>query len=169
MEITGCDSVVFTFADQHEVFALVLAAVVGRWPNALVEDLETPDGQPQPISDFKIQALTDEGGHLLFYRNADMIRHMDEEAYLPMSDGDGPFAILSRVRKAVDFAVAGLMEVKATDHQSSGTLPPEPYDAWLCSPTMVEFTAVTPDDPNDHPFSSWVLHILKAACRSKVD
>ena len=38
MEITGWDSVVFTFNPPREVFARVLAAVLARWPAALVDE-----------------------------------------------------------------------------------------------------------------------------------
>ena len=94
-----------------------------------------------------------------------MARHMDELAYAPMADGDRPFAVITRDRRDVVFAIAKLNEVWAADHSLDGPHPPEPYEAWLCSPLMIEVTAVTPDDPASQQFSSWVLAEVKQACR----
>src|SRR6185437_4076898 len=93
-----------------------------------------------------------------------MARHMDEAAYAPMPDGDGPFAVIARVRRDVEFEAAGLAELRAADHQPGGVRPPEPYRAWLCTPLVYEITAVTPGDPAGHPFSAWALNTVKRAC-----
>ena len=93
-----------------------------------------------------------------------MARHMDEAAYVPMADGDGPFAVITRVRRDVEFEVSELDELRSADHDPAGVRPPDPYQAWLCTPEVVEVTAVTPDDPDSQPFSSWVLAEIKRAC-----
>jgi len=164
VEITGWDSVVFTFTPHREVFARVLAAVLARWPAALVDDLDAPEADPEPAAGLPVERLPAGAGHLLFYRDAAMARHMDEAAYAPMADGDGPFAVLTRERRDVVFAVEGLDEVWAANHTPGGPHPPDPYQAWLCSPLVVEVTAVTPDDPGSQAFSSWVLAVVKRAC-----
>ncbi len=166
MEITGWDSVVFTFTPHREVFARVLASVLVRWPSALVDDLDAPARPPESAAEFQVERLPTAPGHLLFYRDADMARHMDDAAYAPMADGDGPFAVLTRDRRDVVFEIAGLDEVWAANHTPGGPHPPEPYQAWLCSPLVIEVTAVTPDDPSSQSFSSWVLAEVKRACRS---
>jgi hypothetical protein len=126
--------------------------------------LDAPDRPPEPVAGFPAERLPAGAGHLLFYRDDDMARHMDEVAYAPMADGDGPFAVLTRDRRDVVFEIAGLDEVWAANHTPGGPHPPDPYQAWLCSPLVVEVTAVTPDDPASQPFSSWVLAEVKRAC-----
>jgi len=164
VEITGWDSIVFTFTPPREVFARVLAAVLARWPAALVDDLDVPQSGPVPATGYTTEQLPAGAGHLLFYRDAAMARHMDDVPYAPMADGDGPFAVLTRDRRDVVFAVGRLDEAWAANHTPGGPLPPDPYAAWLCSPLVWEVTAVTPDDPASQPFSSWVLAEVKRAC-----
>lgn len=164
MEITGWDWVVFTLTPPREVFARVLAAVVARWPGALVEGLGEPGTSTEPVAGVKAERLPRRDGHLIVYRNAAMVAHMKDEAYVPMTDGDGPFAVITRVREDVEFGVSGLEELHAADHQPRGPRPPEPYQAWFCSPQVIEVTAVTPGDVAAHPFSAWVLAEVKRAC-----
>jgi hypothetical protein len=89
---------------------------------------------------------------------------MEEVAYRPMADGDGPFAVITRVRGGVEFKVSALDEVSAVDYTPSGVRPPAPYQAWLCTPEVIEVTAVTPSDPATDSFSCWVLGEVKRAC-----
>jgi len=164
MEITGCDSVVFTFTRPRAVFARLLVAVVARWPGASVDDLDAPGSDPEPVAGFPVGRLPDGPGWLLFYRDAAMARHMKEAAYTPMADGDGPFAVITRVRRDIEFEASGLSELRASDHTPGSTRPRNPYRAWLCGPEVVEVTAVTPDDPDTQAFSAWVLAEVKRAC-----
>jgi hypothetical protein len=164
VEITGWDSVVFTFTPPREVFARVRASILGRWPGALVDGFDEPPFDPEPLSEVAAERLPAGRWHLLFYRDAAMFRHMDESAYVPMADGDGPFAVAVRIRQDVEFEVSGLDELRAADHDPGGVRPPDPYRAWLCTPEVIEVTAVTPGDPASHPFSSWVLAEVKRAC-----
>ena len=109
--------------------------------------------------------LPDGETFVTFYRDAAMVRHMEEAAYVPMLDGDGPFAIATRYRCDVEFAIAELEEKHAANHTPGGIRPPDPYPAWLCSPKLLEVTAVTPGDPERLAFASWVLNEVKRACR----
>jgi len=169
VEITGCDLVLFTFTPPGEVFARVRASILARWPGALVDGFDEPPAGPEPLSGLPSGRLPAGAAHLLFYRDAAMVRHMDEVAYAPMVDGDGPFAVAVRVRRDVEFEVQGLDELWAADHTPGGVRPPDPYQAWLCSPAVIEVTAVTPGDPELHPFSSWVLGEVKRACRGRAE
>jgi hypothetical protein len=169
VEITGWDRVVFTFTPPRKVFARVLASVLERWPAALVEGLGEPGTRTEPLTGVRAERLPSRDGHLIFYRDAAMVRHMAEEAYVPMTDGDGPFAVITRVREDVEFEVSGLDELHAADHQPQGPRPPDPYQAWFCSPQVIEVTAVTPGDIAAHPFSAWVLAEVKRACRQPVE
>ncbi len=164
MEITGWESVIFTTTPPQVVFERVVASVLSRWPAALVEGLGPSSGRPEPVASVAAERFPNGPGHPIFYRDAAMVRHMEEVAYAPMSDGDGPFAVITRERRDVVFAVVGLDERWAADHTPGGPLPPDPYRAWVCSPLLVEVTAVTPGDPASHPFSSWVLAEIKRAC-----
>ena len=164
MEITGCDSVVFTFTRPRAVFARVVASVLARWPAALVDGFDVPPCGPEALAGVPAGRLPTGAGHLLFYRDAAMARRMDEAAYVPMADGDGPFAVITRVRQGVEFEVSGLDELRAADHTPGGVRPPDPYQAWFCTPEVIEVTAVTPDDPASQAFSSWVLAEVKRAC-----
>lgn len=163
MEITGWDSVVFTTASPRDVFVRVLAAILARWPRALV-DAGEGDIDAVPISEFPIDRLPEERGQLIFFRDAEMVRHTEREAYASMADGDGPFMLISRIRKDVEFEIVGLGESNAADHRSSAARPPDPYPAWICSPWIIEITVVTPGDPSAAGFSSWVLSEVKHCC-----
>jgi hypothetical protein len=163
MEITGCDLVIFTTVAPRDVFARVFAAILSRWPQALV-DATSGDIRAEAIADFPVDRLPEETGHLIFFRDAAMVRHMDEEAYAPMDDGDGPFAVVTRIRKSVDFEVAGINELFAEDHRTSIASPPEPYQAWICSPRIIEVTVITPADPLVNGFSSWILRKVRRCC-----
>jgi len=169
VEITGWDSVVFTFTPPREVFARVRASILARWPAALVDGLDEPPSGPEPLAAVPVERLPAGPGHLLFYRDGAMARHMEEAAYVPMADGDGPFAVAIRVRRGVEFEVSGLDELRAADHDPGGIRPPDPYPAWLCTPEVIEVTAVTPGDPESHPFSAWVLGEVKRACSSPAE
>ena len=163
MEITGCDSVVFTFSSPPGVFARVLASTVARWPDSLV-DVDGPNAALVPASSYPRERLPAGVGWLLFYRDHAMVRHMDRAAYAPMADGDGPFSVVARVRRGVEFEASGLEESRVTDDPPRGAGKLNPYRAWLCSPMVYEFSAVTPGDPDEHPFSTWVLNVVKRAC-----
>jgi hypothetical protein len=62
-----------------------------------------------------------------------------------------------------------LDELCAAEHTPGGVRPPDPYQAWLCTPKVIEVTAVTPGDPESHPFSSWVMSEVKRACRGAAE
>jgi hypothetical protein len=166
LEITGWDSVVFTFTRPQEVFARIKAVVLARWPAALVDGFDESSAGAEALSEVPAERFPSGPGHLLFYRDAAMAKHMDELAYVPMVDGDGPFAVITRDRRAVEFKLSALDEVNAADHDPAGVRAPEPYQAWLCTQEIIEVTAVTPSDPATHPFSSWVLGEVKRACRN---
>jgi hypothetical protein len=119
----------------------------------------------EPLAGVPAERLPGGPGHLVFYRDAAMVRHMGEAGYVPMADGDGPFAVIARVRKDVEFEVSGLNEVHVTDDPPCPVGPPRPYRAWVCTPLVFEITAVTPGDPSRQPFASWVLDEVKRACR----
>lgn len=162
MEITGHDLVVFTFARPQDVFARFFEAILRRWPDAFVEDT---NDHFMPVAKLLGSHLPKDEAFLIVYRDSSMFRHMEEFAYAPMPDGDGPFAIITRYRRNVEFVISELEEKQADDHTPGGSPPPDPYAAWLCTRTILEVTAVTPGDPDELPFASWVLEELKRACR----
>lgn len=164
MEVTGWDTVIFTFTPPRDVFARVLAFTASRWPSAIFEGIMESRMSPGVIAGFPAEKLPSGPGWLIFNRDAEMAHHLAQFAYEPMADGDGPFAVITRVRESVEFEVSGLDEVRAADHKLLGPRPPEPYCAWLCTPLVIDVTTVTPGDPATHPFSSWILAEVKRAC-----
>ena len=166
MEITGCDTVIFTARPPLEIVRGVFAAVLRRWPMARVQILgsESDDHPPSDILDagtFSLERLPPDDWWLLFYRDDAMNRHMEEFAYSPMADGDGPFAVIARPRLGIEFRIAALTELRTEVEPDRNV---EPYPAWLCSPSLSEITVVSPDDPGTHPFSSWTCEIVRRAC-----
>src|SRR4051794_5444560 len=106
MDVTGWDTVIFTCQQPREVYRRVLGWVAQRWPEAFAD--VTVDGlhgsgspPPVPLTGIPSERLPTEEGDAFFYRDATMIRHMDEFAFAPMADGDGPFMVVSRVRRNV--------------------------------------------------------------------
>jgi hypothetical protein len=164
MDITGCDSVIFTFAPPREIFARILTSVLHRWPAALLADANSPLSC-DPVAGLPPDQIPAGEAWVIFYRDPAMLQHMEQVAYTPMPDGDGPFAVITRLRRDVEFAISTLTELHAADHTPGGIRPPDPYPTRLCSPTVVEVTAVTPDHPDSSPFAAWVLEELKQACR----
>jgi hypothetical protein len=165
MEITGYDLVVFTFEPPRQVFTRILASVLVRWPGALVQNLDGGAEAPvTPGASLTPQQLPAGAGVLLFLRDEAMNRHMEAHTYVPMADGEGPFAVWARVRREVELACSSVDELQVRDEPPRGGRSPEPYPAWLCSPIVYEITAVTPGDPDEHPFSAWVLGVFKRAC-----
>jgi hypothetical protein len=169
VEITGWDSVVFTFTPPRVVFARILASVLLRWPAALVENLDESQSGPERVVGFSAARLPTEAGDLSFYRDAAMAGHQDQAGYVSMPDGDGPFRVIARLRRDVEFEMSGLDELRVVDEPPGGALPPDSYQAWLCTPVVFEITAVTPGDPTRDQFSSWVLSMVKRACSELAD
>jgi hypothetical protein len=166
--MTGWDEVVYTFRPPREVHERFRAMLAARWPGAVVEDLDVPGSAPEPLAGYGRDRLPDPSGELLYYRDAAMVRHMDEEAYVPMADGEGPFALISRVRREVELRIDGVHEVhKAREGPPDplGGKPPEPYLAYRSTPLVYEMTVVLPQCPEELPFSRWVLDRVIRACR----
>ena len=164
MDITGHDSIVFTFATPREIFSHILKSILTRWPAALIADANAPLSC-EPIAGLPTDQLPDGEAFVLFYRDPAMLHHMEAAAYAPMPDGDGPFAVMTRLRRNIEFAISTLTELHAADHTAAGIPPPDPYPARLCSPTVLEVTTITPDDPDSSLFAAWVLDQVKRACR----
>jgi hypothetical protein len=167
MDITGWDTVVFTCCQPREVYRRILSAVEFRWPFALVEDLGDAKAWMGSASGKTLpdEWLPSQAGHLMFLRDEAMASHMNSVAYAPMSDGDGPFAVLARTRRGVEFRCELLDEREVIGEPPFPKV--EPYSAWLCSPELYEITVVTPDDPERHGFSIWTCELVRRACRAR--
>ncbi len=146
VEITGWDKVVFTCTPPRTVFARVLTSLLTRWPDALVEGIDGSLSRVAPVREILPERLPEGEGHLLFYRDAAMIQHSDEAAFVPMADGDGPCGVMTRFRRDLEFEVAKLDEIHAADRELGGVGPPRPYQAWICTPMLIEVTVSNPDD-----------------------
>jgi hypothetical protein len=164
MDITGHDSVIFTFAPPRSIFSHILKSILTRWPAALIAHANTPLSC-KPVVSLPPDQIPAGDAFVLFYRDPAMLQHMKKAAYTSMPDGDGPFAVITRLRRDVEFAISTLTELHAADHTPGGIRPPDPYPTWLCSPTVLEVSAVTPDHPDSSPFAAWVLGQVRQACR----
>jgi len=162
VEITGWDNVIFTTAAPRDVFARLLSAVLVRWPDALV-DVEDGEIQAKRVRGFSADRLPTERASWLFFRDAAMLQHMEDAAYSPMVHGEGPFAVISRARRKIEFDVSGVDERNSEDGVGNA-MPPEPYQAWICAPEIVEITVVTPGDPAELDFARWALGEVKRCC-----
>jgi hypothetical protein len=162
MEVTGWDSVIYTFEQPRSVFRRVLDAVLVRWPNALV--LDDPKAGCIATQTLGDNQLPRERADWIVLRDQAMHRHMDEHAYALMPDGDGPFGLLVRKRCTVEFQCESLAELQVTDEKPRvGKI--DPYPAWLCSPVVFEVSVVTPGDPVKHPFCAWACRVVREACK----
>lgn len=166
MEITGFDTVIFTNRPPTEIVHSVFASVLKKWPKAKMQSFGSASDEhpPSEIADagtFSIETLPQQDWWLLFYRDDAMIRHMEEFAYEPMADGDGPFTVIARPRAGVEFRIESLKELRLEAEPDRNI---DPYPAWLCSPSLTEVTVVTPDDPETQPFSRWASDMVRRAC-----
>jgi hypothetical protein len=161
MELTGYDTVIFSDSEPRQVFSVFLAALLHRWPNALV-DLESEAGRLIGSHTLAVEAKMPEfEGQLLVFRDATMKDHCEQHGYTPMADGDGPVALWLRTREAVRFKFDNLDEIWSQPVQVGKV---EPYSGWLCSSSIRELTIVTPDSPERDAFSMWAIEtVLEAA------
>jgi hypothetical protein len=163
MEITGWDTVVYTFEQPRMVFRRVLNTVLVRWPKAVV--LDEPKFDRVAVQTFDDDQLPYERADWIILRDHVMDRHMEKHAYSLMPDGDGPLGLLVRKRCAVEFQCEKLTEFQVNDEELRvGQI--DPYPAWLCSPVVFEVTVITPGDPEKHSFCAWACQTVREACRA---
>jgi hypothetical protein len=164
MEVTGWDTVIYTFERPGKVIRRILDAVLVRWPKALV--LDDPKVGCVAARSLGDDHLTRERVDWILLRDQAMDGHMEKHAYALMADGDGPFGLLVRKRCAVEFRFENLAELQVTDEKPRvGQI--DPYPAWLCSPVVFEVSVVTPDDPGKQPFCAWACRVVREACTGR--
>jgi hypothetical protein len=163
MDVTGWDTVIFTFEQPRKVFRRVLGSVLLRWPSALILD----DPKVGYISARSIEdhGLPSETADWILLRDEAMEQHMVEHAYALMPDGDGPVGLLIAKRRFVEFRCDNVVELQVTDEKPrAGQV--DPYPAWLCSPIVFEVSVVTPGDPDENSFCAWACGAVRDACRA---
>lgn len=162
--ISGVDNMIFTTARPERVLTSALRAVRKRWPNVIIGVAERPyrefrgklrkNESPQDEAEFSVA------------RNEAMVRHWDRHGYALMRDGDGPFAIFYRKRFATNYKLRRVTEPR---EDPKGMQAPDPYRAMLSCPWIGSFDIVTPEPPEDDPFSQWVYEVFCQACRECED
>jgi hypothetical protein len=160
MEFEGYDTVIFTTTRPGEVFAAFIGSLSTRWPAARFS-LGWGDRPFLDRDRIAAEDLPAEAGELFAVRDREMEEHFAERSCTPMPEGEGPVAILARVRPCVVFRCERLDEVRANDRRPGEV---EPYLAWLCCPSLYEVTVVTPAAPGGDPFSGWACEAVRAAC-----
>jgi len=163
METTGWgtrDTVIFTCRRPASAILATLVALRNRWPEMAteVEGRVTLLGGNLP----QLQDLQSDRVDVWVCRDPLMRHHQETVGTLPMSDGDGPVALIYRRRPSLTLRLTGVTEFR--EPEMGGPMPPKPYPAWLCSPNLYEVTLVSPGDPETHPFSAWLLEIVTQAC-----
>lgn len=165
MDITGYDTVVFSWV-SHEAFVTSLVSRIKQIWRGLIIDIELLDsGEKSHGVSLGIEffnAIRNERHSIIyFFRDAVMKEHLDNHGYTLDFVNEGPFAIHLRKRKSVIFTLLNVAEF-ASGEKSVGTI--DPYEAWLCSPEVLEITLVSPGDPNDNGFSKQILVQIIESC-----
>jgi hypothetical protein len=169
MEITGYDNVVFTTRTNAQIVRAFAADLRPRWPSAIIDvafDPMTMDlkGITWDRLDGLLNDLASDryiGVYLVQDRAMEV--DMEKRGYAPGAGGEGPLALCVLTRPGVRFEAHRLEEVWAADRdRNTGSV--DPYNAWLCSPSLQEVTLVTPDEPRRGNFSRWAHEVVLKAC-----
>jgi hypothetical protein len=90
-----------------------------------------------------------------------MAAFFEQEGYSLMPSADGPISFYICKRHNVLFDPPHLIEIQRGDERKTSI---RPYNAWLCSESITELTAVTPENPKTDPFSQWAVQVLFMSC-----
>lgn len=170
MEITGDDHVIFTFENPHAAIAEFILALQHAWPPLSIDYTE-PDFQyvyagSNAAFECGQAVKTHERSSLFFYCNVSLRQHHEENGYVLDQNGIGPFAILIRKRKGVEFQLNKVEEAHS-DRDMSVAGVPEPYLAWLAARLMFEVTVVTPSHDQRSEFTDHILKTLLKCLRDQ--
>jgi hypothetical protein len=163
MDITGYDTVVFSWS-AHASFLTSLVLLIKRlWPGLIIDvELLDSNGKIYGLEVESLDALSKERHSIIyFYRDDTMKQHLESYGYNLDLSKEGPFAIHLRKRKKVVFALQNITELTSVENDI-GII--EPYPAWLCSPEVLEITLVSPDNPIENGFSKQILAYIIKSC-----
>jgi hypothetical protein len=147
METSGYDIVVFSDADASTVMASLGAAIKAHWGRLMNEA--------------ELQAETDRTGRenreFFFCRDTKMRRLHDRVGYNLDEEGQGCFMLMAG---APDFSMA---DITVEREETASPFKREPYRASLCCTHLLQYTLVTPAQPDKDRFSAFVLDSLRKA------
>ncbi len=160
MDITGDDYVIFTFGNPHRAIVEFVRIMQRAWPLLSIEHTE-PDFQrrfegERAAVECGEDVWAREHSSLYFYCKPGLSQFHEDNGYVLNPEGIGPFAIFIGKRKDVEFQLGKVKEIHS-DRDLSFAMPPEPYEAWLAAPELIEVTLVAPshDGPSDFTDHIW--------------
>lgn len=150
MKITGFDTILFASTNSSLVFSKFAENLKGRWGQFMNEDELRID----------LSKLTDSNQRIEFFfcRDKWMSREHESQGY-SIGNHDGCCMLIAR---APDFKTAAIV-IQKEQGKPSLYGEKDPYSAWLIGGRLIEFTLVTPSDPQSNEFSRILLGFLLSA------
>jgi len=168
MQLTGFDTILFTFQDPVLLVRELQDLVSTEHTDAEFDVEHVQPDRPSIENATRDQCAaafsTSIHAILYIYFRTELRGHLEENGYVLTPFGDGSMALHVRHRRAIAFHMTGINEV----HQNDGPVPPpEPYIGWMCSPLVYEVTLVTSGNPKDHDESRRMIEALINICIQK--
>lgn len=164
-EPRGWDTVLFSANRASGLMRQIAQAISERWDDCLIETDIDNTQQTLRCLDFSNidHSVLDSCRHsvVTFSKDEEMADFFHDVSYRLMDCGEGSFSYHLRDRTKILFELTGVTEVV---RGAGETMAVRPYNAWFCSASILELTAVTPGDPKTDPFSEWVVKTLINAC-----
>ncbi|CAL9538595.1 hypothetical protein SUDANB95_04146 [Actinosynnema sp. ALI-1.44] len=154
MEITGFGTEVVVSGFGARRLVAFVRKVGQMWPDAVVGDDRLADLDVEALGWPDVEEAVSDV--LPFARDAAMDQFWEENGYATMQDGEGPFAIFHRRQRHLDWDVNVLRA-----HDAFADTVHEMQDRRrLLIGDAVIVTIVTPEDPEEHPFSRRVVDLF---------
>ena len=164
MEITGFGTEVVISGYEARRLVEFVQQVARMWPEAtfgdqrladiVLEALAWPVVVANPMD--RPEIVENASDILPFARDAEMDEFWEENGYAAMPDGEGPFSIFFRRQSHLDWDV----EVLHAHDAFADTVGESGDRRRLLIRNGVIITIVTPEDPDEHPFSRRVIDLF---------
>lgn len=165
MELTGRDTILFTFHEPVELVKSLIIWLKTLYPNSQfdIEPVQTnqPAIENATLSQC-IDMLSNSMHTILYIYSVPILRkHLEVNGFILFNAQEGPAAIHIRQRHGIVLHLDGVKEVHRDDGPVS---PPDPYVAWVCSPVVYEITIVTSGNPSTHIASKLLVEAVINIC-----
>ena len=165
MDPNGFDTVLFTANKSLELIRSVTKSVGMRWDDYII-DVDADDNMMRSslsAVDHRLFTGVELATHTIvtLLKDEQMESFFNKRSYELMANGEGAISYHFRHRQKIMFRLGELTEVRRGEGEK---LAVAPYNAWLCSGTILELTVVTPANPASDPFSKWAVQLLIDAC-----
>lgn len=143
--ITGYDNIIFSNKDPRHAMDKFTSSIKKRWPTFMdEEDWNSMLHNPNEKIDF------------FFCKDEKMSDFHDENGYSINASGEGCFYVIVIFIEQFNANVTIEKEIE----NSHGDFNRDPYDAIIAFNSIYEYTIVTPDDPSEDEFSSFLVSSL---------